>query len=255
VIVSFLPSSRLAFLLSTLAGAAAAFDPSLGPRWSALACFVLFGLALDDLRPVGTLPASASQPSRIARDLFLATLAGTVLVLLHGWPMLWVVLALGLVQVALFMGPRLEETRLGGPLTVAALGPLVSAGAGLAIVGDFMPQAFWVGLPIGFLADAGRRARTAAHPEPARASAPPWFAGDLVAAFGLVPALVLSAGLPWHALASLLTLPLAAREMALARGTYSWPAAATRMRLLLATFAVLLAAAVFLARLLATRAA
>ncbi len=255
MIASLLPSPRLAFLLSTLAGAAAAFDPALRPRFEILGLFALFVLALDDLR--GALAPGRVRPGRVTADLVAVALASALLVAQRGWPMLWVVVALGLMQLALLAGPRLEETALAAPLTIAILGPLTTGGAALALVEHLAPQAFWIGLPIGFLADAGRRARStaaAAPGVPGAPGAPPWFAGDLVAAFGVVPALVLSAALPWSALASWLALPLATREALLARGGYSWPAAAGRMRLLLASFAALLATAVFLARFFATRA-
>ena len=77
---------------------------------------------------------------------------------------------------------------------------------------------------------------------------------DLVAAYGLIPALVLLGTLPWAAFAAWLTLPWALREAAYARGgTYPWGEAARRVRLLHLTFAILLALGVLIARAIATR--
>jgi hypothetical protein len=63
-------------------------------------------------------------------------------------------------------------------------------------------------------------------------------------------------GLPFVALASWFALPLATAELGRARrpaAAWSWPATAARMRVLLAVFALLLAAATFAARVFATR--
>lgn len=248
MIARLLPSSRLAFLLSTLAGAAAAYDPALRPELVWLGAFALFVLAID---LIGSTPTA--QPARgtwIALSLVAVVGTGVLLVARRGWPMLWIGLSITLLELVLFMGPRLKDTRLAGPLTVAILGPLTTAGSAMAFVGDVSPAALSIGLPIGFLADAGRRARDAGE-----SAAPPWFAGNLVAAFGAVPVLVFATALPWSALLAWLALPLAAREIGLARGPYSWAQAAGRMRVLLAAFVMLLGASVFVVRAFATRAA
>jgi 1,4-dihydroxy-2-naphthoate octaprenyltransferase len=151
-------------------------------------------------------------------------------------------------------------------VTVAVLGPLTSAGAALALSGEVTPTSLWIGLPVGLLADAARRARETAAYEangpllaPTRAGtpeAPPWFTADLVGAYGIVPALVLTGTLPWPALLALLTLPWAVREAVFVRtGAYAWGEAARRARRLHLVFAVLLALGVLAARAVATRVA
>src|SRR5205823_14139796 len=95
----------------------------------------------------------------------------------------WVVAGLALLSGAFVNGPRLIETGLGGAVAVFVLGPLLTAGAAMAIVGQVTPTALWIGLPVGLVADAARRARETAA-QPAGSTAPPWFAADLVAAYG-----------------------------------------------------------------------
>jgi 1,4-dihydroxy-2-naphthoate octaprenyltransferase len=191
----------------------------------------------------------------------------------RGWPMFWVAIALLLLAVWFAAGPRLADSPLGGPITVLVLGPLASAGAAIALTGVASSPAFWIGVPIGFLADAARRAHVAAMlaaraaassgplgtgapaaPGAVGSTAPPWFAGDLVAGYGIVPALVFGGSLPFAALVSWATLPWAAREIRFARtGAYSWHEAAVRTRLVHVVFGLLLAAAVFATRVYATR--
>ncbi len=75
-----------------------------------------------------------------------------------------------------------------------------------------------------------------------------------MAAYGAVLVTVALGVLPWATLVILLTLPWAALEFAHARrGAYAWPDAARRMRRLHWMFGALLAATVFVARVLATR--
>jgi hypothetical protein len=264
---------RFAILPSIFAGACAAYDPSLRPQWPVLALFAAFLFAIGDAEAllVHGRPGRAALPgagARFAVSLALALACAVLLVGLRGWPMFWIVSAATLVATAFIAGPRLGETALGGPLTVLWMGPLATAGAALALVGTVTPPALWIGIPIGFLADAARRAHEAARTEHAVASipggaglhageaaAPPWFAGDLVAGFGAVPALILAGELPWAALLALGALPWALRELARARGGYVWRDAAARTRLLHAGFAVVLAVTTLAARVVSTRAA
>jgi hypothetical protein len=260
---------RFAVLPSVLAGACAAYDPSLRPQPATLGLFAAFLFAIGDAEAMLAhgRPGRAAPPGaggRFAASLAVALVCGALLVSLRGWPMFWVVSAATLIAAAFIAGPRLADTALGGPLTILWMGPLATAGASLALVGTVTPSAVWIGIPIGFLADAARRAFDAARAGHAAAApgtdegdtvAPPWFAGDLVAGFGAVPVIILGGGLPWAALAALLVLPWALREFARARRGYVWREAAARARLLHAGFAVALALATLAARLFATRAA
>jgi len=245
-----------------LAGAAAAYDPALRPRFDLLIVFAVFVLAAVAVQAAF---ADKRRDARMAVPALLALGCGVILVLTRGWAGFWAVTGLGLLAVAFAAGPRLRDTPLAGPATIAALGPLATAGAALALVGHVAPVALWIGLPIGFLADATRRARETAdevaHPGvQAHAgdtpAAPPWFAADLLVAYGMLPALAAVGALPLMGLAAWITLPLAVREPARARaGRYAWAEAAQRVSLLHLGFALVLAAAVFVARIHATRAA
>jgi 1,4-dihydroxy-2-naphthoate octaprenyltransferase len=265
---------RFSVLPSVFAGACAAYDPVLRPQWATLGLFAAFLFAIGDAE--GLLahgrpgrPAPPGAGARFAASLALALVCGALVVALRGWPMFWFVSAATLLATAFIAGPRLAETSLGGPLTILWMGPLATAGASFALTGAVAPPALWIGLPIGFLADAARRAHEAARHEheglavgstgaighDGQPAAPPWFAGDLVAGFGAVPALILAGELPWAALLALVVAPWALREFARARGGYVWREAAVRTRLLHAGFAVALALTTFAARLFSTRAA
>ena len=262
---------RFAVLPSVLAGACAAYDPALRPNFAILALFAAFLFAIGDAeamlahgRPGRAAPPGAGP--RFAASFTLALVFGIALVVLRGWPMFWIVCAATLLGAAFIAGPRLADTALGGPLTILWMGPLATAGASLAIVGTVTPASVWIGIPIGFLADAARRAWDAAREGHAAAppgsdeadtAAPPWFAGDLVAGFGAVPVIILGGGLPWAALVALLALPFALREFARVRGRapWVWREAAGRTRLLHAGFAIVLAVATLVARVYSTRAA
>lgn len=260
---------RFAVLPSVLAGACAAFDPALRPQAVPLLLFAAFLFAIGDAEAILAhgRPGRAAPPGaggRFAASLGLALLCAALLVMLRGWPMFWIVLTATLLAAAFIAGPRLADTALGGPLTIVWMGPLATAGASLALVGTVAPPALWIGVPIGFLADAARRAHDAARAGHASAApghdegntiAPPWFAGDLVAAFGAVPVLIIAGELPWIALLALCALPWALREFRRARGAYVWREAAARTRLLHAGFAIVLALAALAARVYATRAA
>jgi 1,4-dihydroxy-2-naphthoate octaprenyltransferase len=258
---SLLRLPRIAVLPAVLAGAAAAYDPSLRPQWTVLFGFGLFLFAAADAEQTLAGGLRRATAARFFAALAVALAAGVVLVVVRGWPMFWVVTAALLVATAFVAGPRLSDTALAGPAMIAWMGPIASAGAALALVGTVSPEALWIGLPIGFLADAVRRAHRAARLESAAVAgtsgtaAPPWFAGDLVAAFGAVPALIAIGRLPWVALLALCALPWVLREIARVRGGYAWSEAAQRARLLHAGFALLLTATTFVARVLATRAA
>jgi hypothetical protein len=262
-----------AVLLAGFAGAAAAFDPALRPHWIVLFVYMAFLVAAVELEQA--LAHRSPDRLRTAALAIAAVVIGSWLTWLRAWPMFWIAVALLLLVVWFAAGPRLADSPLGGPITVLVLGPLASAGAAIALTGVPSPAAFWIGVPIGFLADAARRAHVAAMlaaraaasagplghgappaPGATAQTAPPWFAGDLVAGYGLVPALVFGGSLPVVALVSWLTLPWAAREVRFARagGDYSWRAAAVRTRLVHVGFGLLLAAAVFAARVFATRA-
>jgi 1,4-dihydroxy-2-naphthoate octaprenyltransferase len=183
----------------------------------------------------------------------LSVVPGVFLIAARGWLGFWVVAGLALLSAAFVNGPRLTDTGLGGAVAVFVLGPLLSAGAAMAIVGEVNPTALWIGLPVGLVADAARRARENAA-TPAGSPAPPWFAADLVAAYGAVLVTVFLGVLPWATLAVFLTLPWTAVELAHARrGAYAWPEAARRMRRLHWMFGAVLAATVFAARVVATR--
>jgi 1,4-dihydroxy-2-naphthoate octaprenyltransferase len=262
VIPRLVASPLTAALVALAAGAAAAHDPALRPRFDLLLLFAAYVLALIALEMRIAHGHAAKGRGRTMALAGLALLAGVTLIAVRGWPGFWIVGTLGLLALAFVTGPRLADTSLGGVVTVAVLGPLTTAGAALAVVGHVSPTALWIGLPIGLLADAARRARdTAAHEGHgvhARAgespAAPPWFLGDLVAAFGVIPALVALGTLPWIALLSWITLPWALGEATRARsGTYVWGEAARRTRRLHLSFALLLAAAVLVARIIVTR--
>jgi 1,4-dihydroxy-2-naphthoate octaprenyltransferase len=254
-------------LLALVAGAAAAHDLSVRPRFDLLLVFAFYVLAVVALEIRG---AHAVRPWSFATMglALIALVAAFVFVEARAWPAFWIVAALALLALAFVAGPRLADTALGGVVTVAVLGPLTSAGAALALTGTVSPAALWVGLPIGLLADAARRAReNAAHeahgPTLAQGSmvhatppAPPWFTGDLVAAYGAIPALVALGTLPWAAFAAWLTMPWAVGEALHARnGGYAWGEAARRARLLHLAFGMLLALGVLVARAIATRVA
>jgi hypothetical protein len=257
---------RYAVLPAVIAGASAAYDPALRPRFELLALLGAFLFAVAGaeatlaarLRP-GEEPRAASVPAWIT--LPVALVAAFLLVAARGWPMFWVCTAAILLACAFASGPRLSDTALAGPVTVVWMGPLATAGAALALVGTVAPPALWIGLPIGFLADAARRAWIAAAAEASAAAAtpappaPPWFAGDFVAAYGVLPVLILAGGLPAIALLALAALPWTLRELARVRGDYAWRDAVTRTRLVHAAFALILAATTFAARVFATRAA
>ena len=262
-----LATPLLGALLAVFAGAAAAHDLALRPRFDLLVlfgCYVLAVVALEIRAAHG--PVTHASAFRTGALVLAALIAGPTFVLVRGWPAFWIVAGLALLALAFVAGPRLADTALGGAVTVAVLGPLTSAGAALAVAGHVSPAALWIGLPIGLLSDAARRARdTAAHEAhgPSLAQgvmphatppAPPWFTGDLIAAYGAIPALVALGTLPWAAFAAWLTLPWALREAAYARGgTYPWGEAARRVRLLHLTFAILLALGMLIARAIATR--
>lgn len=244
------------------AGAAAAHDLAVRPRFDLLAVFTFYTLAVVALEIREAHPGLSRGAPTVALTA-IAVLAGLTLTLARGWPAFWIALAIALLALAFVAGPRLAETSLGGPVTVAVLGPLASAGAALALSGGVTPTALWIGLPVGLLADAARRARETAAIEthvpllsrsPQTPAAPPWFTGDLVGAYGIVPALVITGTLPWPALLALLTLPWAVLEAVHARrGGYAWGEAARRARRLHLAFAVLLALGVLAARAVATR--
>ncbi len=259
---------RYAVLPAVVAGASAAYDPALRPRFELLLLLGAFLFAVagaeatlaSRVRPGETPRAGRGVPAWVT--LPVALLAALLLVAARGWPMFWVCAAAILLACAFAAGPRLSDTPLAGPITILWMGPLASVGAALALVGTVAPAALWIGLPIGFLADAARRAWIAAAAENADAgaavagpSAPPWFAGDYVAAFGVVPVLIVAGGLPEVALLALLALPWTLREFARIRAGYTWRDAVTRTRLMHAAFALLLAATTFAARVFATRAA
>jgi 1,4-dihydroxy-2-naphthoate octaprenyltransferase len=253
---------RFAVLPSVLAGACAAYDPAVRPQWTTLALFAAFLFAVGDAEAILAhgRPGRPSPPgggARFAASLGLGLVCATLLVALRGWPMFWIVGTAALMASAFIAGPRLADTGLGGPLTIVWMGPLATGGAALALSGSVAPPALWIGVPIGFLADAARRAHDAARIEShaAEAQAPPWFAGDLVAAFGAVPALILGGGLPWAALLALGALPWVLREFTRVRDGYVWREAAARTRLLHAGFAIVLGVATLGARLFSTRAA
>jgi 1,4-dihydroxy-2-naphthoate octaprenyltransferase len=267
VLKRLLATPLLGTLLAAFAGAAAAHDPALRPRFDLLlvfGCYALAVVALEIRAAHG--PAARSSRFTTGALVLVALIAGATFVLVRGWPAFWIVAALALLAIAFVTGPRLSDTALGGVVTIAVLGPLASAGAALAVTGEITPAALWIGLPIGLLADAARRAREIAaheaHPPalaqdaspPATPPAPPWFTGDLVAAYGTIPALVALGTLPWPALAAWLTLPWAIGEgLRARRGVYAWGEAARRTRMLHLVFALLLALGVLAARAIATR--
>lgn len=255
---------RYAVLPAVVAGASAAYDPALRPRFEVLLLLGAFLFAVAGaeatlakrLHP-GEPPRKGSVPAWVT--LPVALVAAILLVAARGWPMFWVCTAAILLACAFATGPRLSDTALAGPVTVVWMGPLATAGAALALVGTVAPPALWIGLPIGFLADAARRAWIAASAEAKPAApkppAPPWFAADFVAAYGVLPVLILAGGLPAAAFLALAALPWTLRELARVRGDYAWRDAVTRTRLLHAAFALILAATTFAARVFATRAA
>ena len=260
---------RFAVLPSVLAGACAAFDPAQRMQWGTLGLFAIFLFSIGDAEAILAhgrpgQPARPGSGARFAASLGLALACAGMLVAMRGWPMFWIACTATLLAAAFIAGPRLADTALGGPLTIVWMGPLATSGASLALIGAVTPPALWIGMPIGFLADAARRAHDAAHLEhssapPGRdageALAPPWFAGDLVAGFGAVPVLILAGELPWIALLAIGVLPWALFEAARARDGYTWREGAGRARLLHAGFAVVLSLATLGARLFSTRAA
>jgi 1,4-dihydroxy-2-naphthoate octaprenyltransferase len=260
-----LATPLLGALLALFAGAAAAHDLAVRPRFDLLAVFTFYVLAVIALEIREAHPGIARSGPMLSLGA-IAGMAGVAFTLARGWPAFWIACAIALLALAFVAGPRLAETSLGGLVTVAVLGPLSSAGAALALSGEVTPTSLWIGLPVGLLADAARRARETAAFEsngpllaPSRVGtpeAPPWFTGDLVGAYGIVPALVLTGTLPWPALVALLTLPWAVREAVFVRtGAYAWGEAARRARRLHLVFAVLLALGVLAARAVATRVA
>jgi 1,4-dihydroxy-2-naphthoate octaprenyltransferase len=253
-----LPFPALAGLTAVVVGAAAAHDPALKPRFDLLALFTLYAMAVILMAARADQRFRAPRASARARGGWielaaLSLVAGAFLVWERGWLGFWIVAGLALLSAAFVSGPRLTDTNLGGAVAVFSLGPLLSAGAAMAIVGEVTPTALWIGLPVGLVADAARRARETAA-LPAGSAAPPWFAADLVGAYGAVLVSVLAGVLPWITLLALLTLPWAAMEFAQARrGVYPWPEAARRMRRLHFLFGAVLAVSVFAARVMATR--
>ncbi len=255
-----------AAVVAVFVGAAAAHDVAIRPRFDLLVLFGAYMIAVVALEMRIAHAASVGTGRWGTAGLVLiALMAGATLVALLGWPALWIVVALALLAFAFVAGPRLSDTGLAGPVTILVLGPLASSGAALAVAGHVSPIAFWIGLPVGLLADAARRAREissqAAH---ARLSphaqpfdsppAPPWFAADLLAAFGALLVLVALGALPWPALAALVTMPWALGEAARARtGAYAWGEAAGRARRLHLVFGLVLGVAVLTARAILTR--
>ncbi len=259
---------RYAVLPAVLAGASAAFDPALRPRFDLLILLGMFLFAVAGAEATLATRVRPGEAPRIGKGtptwitLSVALITAFLLVAARGWPMFWVCTAATLLACAFAAGPRLSDTPLAGPITILWLGPLASAGAALALVGTVAPPALWIGVPIGFMADAARRAWIAAAAEKSDATAgahgppaPPWFAADYVAAFGVIPLLVVARGLPQVALLALLALPWTLLEFARIRTGYAWGDAVTRTRLMHAAFALLLAATTFAARVFATRAA
>jgi hypothetical protein len=266
VIRKLLTSPLAGAAVALFAGAAVAHDFSIVPRFDLLALFGVSALAIVAFEVrVEHPPEAGANPLVPAGLLVAAVLAAILPVAALGWPAFWIELTLALLAMAFVAGPRLANTVLAGPVTIAALGPLMSMGAALTVAGHVTPPAIAIGLPIGLLADAARRAaRTAARAAHTALSpsaqpfdtppASPWFAADLLGAFGAVPALVGLGLLPWPALAAWLTLPWALGEAARARtGVYEWDAAAGRVRRLHLVFALLLATAVLVVRVIATR--
>ena len=262
-----LATPLLGALLAMFAGAAAAHDLAVLPRFDLLVVFAFYVLAVVALE-IREAHTGAVRTAVTLALVAIALCAAATFVLARGWPAFWIATGIALLALAFVAGPRLADTALGGAVTVAVLGPLTSAGAALALSGEVTPAALWIGLPVGLLADAARRAReTAAHEargpslahapsHPATPAAPPWFTGDLVGAYGLLPALVLTGTLPWPALLAWLTLPWALGEARFARaGAYAWGEAARRTRRLHLAFGVLLALGVLAARAIATRVA
>lgn len=254
-----LPFPAVAGFTAAVVGAAAAHDPSFPPRFDLLALFTLYAVSVILLATHADQRFRAPRAAALVRAYtpllsILSVVAGLLIVAARGWPGFWAVGGLALLSAWFVTGPRLTDTVLGGAVTAFVLGPLVSSGAAIAIVGHANPTAFVVGVPVGLVADAARRARENAA-SPAASPAPPWFAADLVAAYGAIPVAVLLGALPWLSLAALLTLPWVAVEFAHARrGAYAWPDAARRMRRLHLALAAVLAVSVFVARVLVTRA-
>ena len=253
--------------IALLAGASAAHDFAFRPRFDLLILFGAYAIAVVALEVrVAHAPPAGAFPWMNLSLVAIGLLSGSALTVALGWPAFWIALALALLALAFVAGPRLADTALAGPVTILALGPLISGGAALAVAGHVAPVALAIGLPVGLLADAVRRAaRTgarAAHTTQSAHSQPfdtppasPWFATDLLAAFGVVPVMIGLGLLPWAAIACWLALPLALTEPARARtGVYAWSEAATRVRRLHLVFGVLLAVSVLIARVFATRA-
>jgi len=253
-----LPFPALAGLTAVVVGAAAAHDPSLRPRFDLLVLFALYAMAVTLMAARADQRFRAPRASTRARGSWIPLAVGSVvaagfLIAERGWLGFWVVAGLALLSAAFVNGPRLTDTGLGGAVAVFVLGPLLTAGAAMAIVGAVSATALWIGLPVGLVADAARRARENAA-LPAGSPAPPWFAGDLVGAYGAVLVTVALGVLPWATLLIFLTLPWAAVELAEARrGAYAWPEAARRMRRLHWMFGAVLALTVFAARVMATK--
>ncbi|MEP7029223.1 MAG: hypothetical protein ABI960_11565, partial [Candidatus Eisenbacteria bacterium] len=224
-----------AAVAAVFVGAAAAHDVAIRPRFDLLALYAAYVIAVVTLEMrIAHAPSVGTGRWATAGLAAIALMAGSALVTVLGWPALWIVLALALMAFAFVTGPRLSDTGLAGPVTIAVLGPLASSGAALAVAGHVSPTAFWIGVPVGLLADAARRAREAAASVALAARAPhlstegsppapPWFAADLISAFGGILVLVSLGTLPWPALLALATLPWALGEAARARtGAYAW---------------------------------
>lgn len=258
-VLRLLPFPALAGFTAAVVGAAAAHDPSFRPRFDLLALFTLYAVSVILLATHADqrfrAPGAAARVRAYTLQLsILSAVAGVLLVFARGWPGFWAVGGLALLSAAFVTGPRLTDTGLGGAVAAFVLGPLLTSGAAVAIVGHANPAAIAVGVPVGLVADAARRARENAA-APAASPAPPWFAADLVAAYAAIPVGVALGALPWATLVALVTLPWATVEVGHARGgAYKWPEAARRMRRLHLVLAAVLAASVFAARVLATRA-
>ena len=244
-------------LLAVLAGGAASFDSAARPDFLLLAAFAAFLLATVVGEGALLHPPAPGHYARAWLAFGVAILLAVPLVAARGWLLFWLCAAAALATLAYAAGPRLRETALAGPITIAQLGPLASAGTAVALVGAAGPAATWIGLPLGFLADAERRARAEARTP--GDGAPPWLAADVLAALGLVPALIAAHALPPSALAALVAAPLLAWEVVAIRrasdgAPYSWQATAGRLRRLRLVFTAGLVLAVFLTRHLASRA-
>lgn len=191
----------------------------------------------DSLGGSGVLTAGELSPRQVqvaaALAFFASVAAGAALVYLRGLPLLAIGLA-GVLGGVFYTAPplQLKYRALGEPLVFWMMGPLMAAGAALAASGALPASVWWGSVPVGLLVTAiltANNVRDRAHdarsgvktlatllsPRVGRVL----FALLVAGTYLSVPLLALAGHLPWTALLTALTLPLA---LPLVRAVLAW---------------------------------